>query len=639
MIPNPNSFHAGQSRQPIRHASAGGGSSSQGQGGHSPAGGKQHTSRQRHFSGGGRRGARGRRPPPHFDARKAPEPGEVVISKTPANTIRVIPLGGFEEVGRNMMVVEYGNDRIIVDMGLGFPDEGTPGIDYTIPNISYLHGKERSVRGAFITHGHYDHLGAIPYLMQTLGNPPIFTTPLTRGMILKRQDDFPHAPKLEIRQLIKSDPTPITLGPFTVEHFHVNHNIPGSIGLAIHTPIGTIVHSCDFKFDFQPIGDEPADLNHIAEIGRKGVLALLSDSTGAEHPGHSLSEKTIMDNLDVVFAHAEGRVIMATFASLIGRLQQGFLLAEKHGRKVAIDGFSMKANIEVAQGLGYLKIPKGMIVDIRDVEKMDPKRVAVFCTGAQGESKAVLMRIANREHRFVQIHPHDTVIFSSSIVPGNERAVQYLKDELMRAGAKVFHYKMMDIHASGHAYAEDLKLMMALIKPKFLVPIHCQYSMLKTHAELGESVGMRPEEIAVGFNGAIIEITREAIQVRKEKVPAQYVFVDGLGIGYVKEVVLRDRQQMAADGMFVVIAIVDSKEGRVRGEPDIISRGFIYMRESQELLKAARERGKERVATHMQNGRPTDWTHLRDSIREDLGRFFFEKTQRRPMVLPVIIEL
>ena len=593
------------------------------------------------FSGQRRRGGPGhnRRPAPHFDARKAPEPGEVSISQAPANTIRIIPLGGFEEVGRNMMVIEYGNDRIIIDVGLKFPEEDTPGIDYIIPNIAYLHGKERSIRGIFITHGHYDHMGAIPYLMQTLGNPPIFTTPLTRGMIMKRQDDFPHAPKLEIHQLTKQDPKPVVLGPFTVEYFHVNHNIPDSIGLAIHTPIGTLVHSCDFKFDFNPIGDEPADLNRIAAIGSKGVLALLSDSTGAEHPGHSLSEGTIMENLDQVFQKAQGRVIMATFASLIGRIQQGFLLAEKYGRKVAIDGYSMKANIEVAQGLGYLKIPKGMIVDIRDVEKMDPQRVAVFCTGAQGESKAVLMRIANREHRFVQIHPNDTVIFSSSIVPGNERAVQYLKDSLMRAGAKVFHYKMMDIHASGHAYAEDLKLMMALTKPKFLVPIHGQYSMLKTHAELGESVGMAPTQIAVGFNGAIIEVTQNTISVLKEKVPGGYVFVDGLGIGDVKEVVLRDRQQMAADGMFVVVAVVDTRAGKVKGEPDIISRGFVYMRESQELLDVARGRVKEKVEAHFHNGNPMNIAHLRDSIREDLGRIFFLKTQRRPMVLPVIIEV
>ncbi|OHA47899.1 MAG: hypothetical protein A2806_02205 [Candidatus Terrybacteria bacterium RIFCSPHIGHO2_01_FULL_48_17] len=562
------------------------------------------------------------------------------MPKPTQKAVRVIPLGGFEEVGRNMMVIEYGDDRLIIDIGLRFPEEDTPGIDFIIPNISYLRGKEKTIHGIFITHGHYDHMGALPYLLRDLGNPPVYTTALTRGMILKRQEDFPDSPKPQIHLLKKGDPTPMRLDPFIIEHFHVNHNIPDSIGLAIKTPIGTIVHTCDFKFDFKPVGDEPADLQKIAEIGSRGVLCLLSDSTGAEHPGYSLSESVIMENLDPIFKNAEGRVIMATFASLIGRLQQGFLLAEKYGRKVAIDGYSMKANVEVARALGHLKIPQGMLVDVRDAEKIDPKRVAVFCTGAQGEARAVLMRIANREHRFITLHPNDTVIFSSSIVPGNERQVQYLKDAVMRQGAHVFHYRMMDIHASGHAYAEDLKLMLALVKPRFLVPIHGQYSMLKTHAELAETMGIPRENVAVGFNGAIIEVGHDKIQVRREKAPAQYVFVDGLGVGDVKEIVLRDRQQMAGDGMFVIIAVVDTHAGKVKGSPDVISRGFVYLKESQQLLREARDLVRNNIEGHAQRAQQQpNWMHVKESIKEELGRFLFEKTQRRPMVLPVIIEV
>lgn len=536
------------------------------------------------------------------------------------------------------MVLEYGNDRIIIDIGLRFAEEDTPGIDYIIPNIAYLRGKEKTIRGIFITHGHYDHMGAIPYLLRDLKSPPIYATPLARGMILKRQEDFPHAGKLEIHTIDKRDPQPIRVGPFTVEPFHVNHNIPDSIGLAIETPLGTVVHSCDFKFDFHPIGDEPADLLRIAEIGSRGVLALLSDSTGAEHPGHSLSELTIYENLDQLFRNAPGRIILATFASLIGRHQQVFLLAAKHGRRVALDGYSMRTNIEIAQGLGYLKIPKGTLIPLEQTHTLDPKRVVILCTGAQGESRAVLMRIANREHRSIRIQPNDTIIFSSSIVPGNERSVQNMKDALARQGARVYDYKTMDIHASGHAYAEDLKLMISLIKPKFLIPIHGHYSMLRAHAELAESVGIPKENIAIGYNGSVIEFDRERIQVRDEQIPANLVFVDGIGVGDVKEIVLRDRQMMAQDGMFVIVAVVDTREGTVRGEPDIISRGFVYLRESAPLLNEARRRVKE-IVEQASRVRPVDWAYVRDSIREDLAKFFFEKTQRRPMVLPVIIEV
>lgn len=554
------------------------------------------------------------------------------------DALKIVPLSGFEEVGRNMMYIEWNRNIIIIDVGLRFPEEDTPGIDYIIPNISSLRGREKDILGVFITHAHLDHMGAIPYLSGPLGNPPIFTTPLTRGMIMRRQEEFPRAPRLEIHTIRKDERKPIRLGPFTIEPFHVNHNVPDSIGLAIATPIGTVVHSCDFKFDFKPVCDTPADIGRMAEIGSRGVLTLLSDSTGAEHPGHSLSESVIMANLEEIFKKASGRILAATFSSLIGRIQQVFMLAEKYGRKVAIDGFSMKTNIEIAENLGYLKVPRGAIITPHEAQRMPPSKVVVMCTGAQGEEGAVLMRIANREHKFLTIKEHDSVIFSSSIVPGNERQVQYLKDSLMRQGAHVYHYRMMDIHASGHAYQEDLRLFFNLMKPKFFIPIHGQFSMLRAHADIAESVGIPANHIAVASNGSIIEITKDRIEIAKTSVPAQYVFVDGLGIGDVKDVVLRDRQVMAQDGMVIVVAVIDTKERRVRGEPDVISRGFVYSREAEAVTKEAQKRIHHIVESASAGG-TVNWAYVKDMIRERLGEYFYTKTKRRPMVIPIIIEV
>src|SRR3989344_3723207 len=572
---------------------------------------------------------------PRRHARPRPMPA---FQQDLRDILKIVPLSGFEEVGRNMMYIEWNRNIIIIDMGLRFPEEDTPGIDYIIPNISSLRGREKDILGVFITHGHLDHMGAIPYLIGSLGNPPVFTTPLTRGMILRRQEEFPRAPKLEAHTIRKDERKPIHLGPFTVENFHVNHNIPDSIGLSIATPLGTIVHSCDFKFDFSPVGDTPADIGRMAEIGSRGVLALLSDSTGAEHPGHSLSEAVIMDNLEEIFDKANGRIIAATFSSLIGRIQQIFILAEKHGRKVALDGFSMKTNVEIAQNLGYIKIPRGMMISPNEAQKLPPQKVVLMCTGAQGEEGAVLMRIANREHRFLSIKKDDSVIFSSSIVPGNERQVQYLIDSLMRQGAEVYHYRMMDIHASGHAYQEDLKLLLNIMKPKFFIPIHGQFSMLKAHANIAASAGVKEENIVVASNGNVIELTKERISIAKNSIPAQYVFVDGLGIGDVKDVVLRDRQAMAKDGMFIVVAVIDTRARKIKGEPDIISRGFVYARESEDIIKEA----KHRINTIVENTARepvVNWPYVRDTIRERLGEFFYQKTKRRPMIIPIIIEV
>lgn len=559
--------------------------------------------------------------------------------------LKIIPLGGLEEVGRNMTLFEYENpetkkrDIIIVDMGLQFPEEDMPGIDYIIPNISYLKDNNLIpfIRGIIITHGHYDHIGAIPYLISQLNNPPIYTTGLTRGIILKRQDDFTDQPKLNINLIKKNDK--IQLGCFNIEFFHVNHNIPDGVGLAIETPVGTIVHTGDFKFDHSPIGDEPADISKIAQIGAKKVLALLSDSTNAEVPGYSISEKTIQDNLEIIFKDAPGRIITATFASLLSRVQEIINLAEKYDRKVAIDGYSMRMNVEAAKELGYIKFQKGDLIKAQHINDYPPKKVVVVCTGAQGEGNAVLMRIANGEHRHIKVQKGDTIIFSSSVVPGNERTVQGLKDILCRQGAKIYHSQIMDIHASGHAQQEDLKMMINLINPKFFIPIHGNYYMLKLHAELAESLGIPPENTLVASNGNIINLDGEKMWIDREKAQTNYIMVDGLGVGDVGQVVLRDRQVMARDGMFVIIVTIDRQTGEIRTSPDIISRGFIYMRESQELLKQVRQRVKVIVRQTVGQQTPANWVYVRDNLRDKIGQFLYSKTQRRPVILPVVIEV
>jgi ribonuclease J len=551
--------------------------------------------------------------------------------------LRIIPLGGLEEVGRNMTLFEYNNDIIIVDMGLQFPEEDMPGIDYIIPHIGYLKGKEKNIKGVFITHGHYDHIGAIPHLMPKLGNPPIFTAALTAGIIKKRQEEYLKAKPLNVKVI--NFESKINLGNFRIEFFHVNHNIPDVLGLAIYTPEGLIIHTGDFKFDHSPTADKPADIGRIAQLGAQNVLALMSDSTGAESPGYSISEQEIQKTLDDIFSKSQGRIIVATFSSLISRVQQIITLSEKYGRKVAIDGYSMRTTVELANKLGYLKIKKGTIIKPEQVKNYPDNRISLMCTGAQGEGKAVLMRIVNKEHRHIQIKKGDSVIFSSSVVPGNERTVQNLKDQLYRQGANVIHYKMMDVHAGGHAQIEDLKMMINLIKPKFFIPIHGNYYMLRLHANIAESIGMSPSNTIIAGNGNVIEITKGSAVISKEKVPSNYVMVDGLGVGDVGNVVLRDRQQMSKDGMFTIVIIVDSKTGKVIGSPDIISRGFIYMKESTELIKETKDKVTEIANKKAVGEHGTNWSYIRDNIRDKIGQFLFTKTQRRPMILPVVIEV
>ncbi|OGZ17717.1 MAG: hypothetical protein A2Z78_00185 [Candidatus Nealsonbacteria bacterium RBG_13_36_15] len=552
-------------------------------------------------------------------------------------SLKIIPLGGLGEVGRNMMILEWQGKILIIDMGFRMPEEDMPGVDYIIPNISYLKGREKNILGVVFTHGHYDHIGAVPYLIEKIGYPPLFASPLARGIILRRQEDFPIKRKLEIKSIRNG--SIIKLGPFGVEFFRQNHNIPDNFGLFIQTPIGNLVHTSDFKFDSSPVNDLPTDFKKLNRISLQKILLLMSDSTGAEEEGHSFSESLISKNLEEIFKKAKGRIIAATFASLINRIQQIIILSEKYGRKVAIEGYSMRTNVEISRNLGYLKIKKGTLINTKYIEKLPDSKITVLCTGAQGEGQAVLMRIATKEHPLLRLKGGDSVIFSSSVIPGNERTVQILKDGLYRQKAEVFHYRMMDIHAGGHAQREELKKMIKIMRPKFFFPIHGQLSMMVANANLAKSQGIPERNIILAENGQIIILNRKEAFVQNKTVPSNYVMVDGLGVGDVGEVVLRDRKTLAKDGMFVIVAVVDRQTGRVRGSPDIISRGFVYLRESKELLAATRKKVISIVNQTAGSDGVVNWTYVKDEVRNKIGQFLYTKTQRRPMILPVIIEV
>lgn len=557
------------------------------------------------------------------------------------DNLKVIPLGGLGEVGRNMMLLEYKDSILIIDMGFRMPEETMPGIDYIIPDISYLLENKRykNVVGVVITHGHYDHIGAVPYVWNRIGNPPIYAAPLAKGITMKRQDEFKDQPKLDINEV--KDGSKIKLGVYEIEFFRQNHSIPDNMGLLIKTPVGNIVHTSDFKFDDFPVNEQPTDFKKLERIAKDGVHLLMCDSTGAEEPGHSLSEKDIYENMDKIFAGAKGRIIMATFSSLINRIQQAVTLSEKYNRKVGFIGHSMRSNVEVTKKLGYLKSQKGTLLKkVAEVNNLPDNQVAILCTGAQGEENAGLMKIATGEHQSISIKPGDTIVFSSSVIPGNERSVQMLKDDFIRQKANVFHYKMMDIHAGGHAQRDEIKQMISIMKPKFFMPVHGQFSMLFANARLAEDeCGYKEDQTILADNGNVINVTKDKAFIDKKSVSAEYIMVDGLGIGDVGEVVLRDRQMLAKDGIFVIIAVVNRKTGKVQESPDVISRGFVYLKESKDLLYQARKKVIATIEKSTTSGQVTNWTYVKDNVRNHLGDFLFQKTQRRPMVLPVIIEV
>jgi ribonuclease J len=548
--------------------------------------------------------------------------------------LKIIPLGGLGEYGKNMMVFEYGPDLIVIDCGMMFPGEEFLGIDFVIPNIEYLLKNKQKIRGMIITHGHEDHTGGLPYIWPKLGIP-IFTTKLTAGLIEVKMSEFEiKNPRLN---LVKPGDI-LHLGPFKIEFFRVNHSIPDGVGLAIQTPVGLFVHTGDFKFDPTPIFEDPTDLKKLASYRQRGVLGLLSDSTNAEESGHSISEKEVGKVIENIFAQAKGRLIVTSFASLISRIQSVINAAAKFKRKVAIAGYSMEKNIEMASKLGYLKIPQGVLQDIRRINRLPDHQIVILCTGSQGEEMSALVRMASGEHKKVQIKEGDTVLISGSKIPGNERAIYDTIDNLYRLGATIEHREEIGIHTSGHAKQEELKKMIEYTKPKYLIPIHGEYRMLVRHAELGQQLGIPKERTLVLEDGQVIEFTHGFGKITKERINASYVLVDGLGVGDIGQIVLRDRQVMAKDGIFVVILTIDKKTGRIITSPDIISRGFVYMRASEDLIQRARQEVKKMFSRH-NNRYPLDLDFIKRSIRDEMGEFLYQNTERRPMVIPVIIEV
>jgi ribonuclease J len=553
--------------------------------------------------------------------------------------LRIIPMGGIEEVGENMTVLEYGDDLIVIDMGLAFPDDTMPGIDYIIPDTKWLEANKRRIRGIIITHGHLDHIGAIPYILPKLGDPPIYTLPLTAGFIKKRLEEFNLLGRSKINTLTKDDV--LALGNFKVRFFRLNHSIPDSVGLCITTPVGQIIYATDWKFDHTPVDGKPTEFDKIAKFGAEGVLLLMSDSTNAVKPGYCISEKELGQTIDRAFGEIKGRIIFANFSTSISRIQQVFNASAKYNRKIIVTGRSMVNNIEIALSLGYLKIQPKIVIKSEQAKKYPDNQIVVLTTGSQGEDAAGLARIARGDHKTVKIKKGDTVIVSASPIPGNERAVSAVLSNLARLGAHVIYNKNLDIHTSGHAHQEELKLMIALTKPKYFMPIHGEHHMIVTHADLAKGMGVPESNIFTLDNGQILEINsaKEAKIVEDPKVTTGYVFIDGLGIGDVGEVVIRDRQVMAQDGMFVVIITLNRRDGKLINQPDIISRGFIYMKGNDDLIREVKHEVRKLVESKGKEKLEPNWAYLRNIIRDEIGEYLYQKTERRPMILPVIIEV
>ena len=582
-----------------------------------------------------------------FKSNKAKTPLSIK-SQNSFGKLRVMVLGGLEEVGRNMTLIEYNKEVIIIDMGLQFPEEDMPGIDYIIPNVSYLEDKKDWVKAVFITHGHFDHIGGIPHIMGKIGNPPMFMGKMTAGLVQKRMTEFKKAPVLKIKEITEDDRVKIS-DNLQVEFLRVNHSIPDCFAIIVNTPLGKVVHTGDFKIDFSPVNDKPADLNRIAQLGADNVLLLMSDSTDATHPGYQISESAIGDEMGKIFEKVEGRIIIGTFASQLSRIQKIFDLAKKYGRRISLQGRSMNDNVEIAHQIGYLKFDPRILVEDKELSRLRDNKVIIIGTGAQGENNAFLSRVVNNEHRTVRLKKGDTVIFSSSVIPGNERSIQNLMDAVVRQGARIINYKMMDIHAGGHAKAEDLKLMMRLIKPQYFMPIEANHYMLRAHADLAEQVGIPRENIFVADNGQVVSFKKgtkniadkkyEVLgELTKEKVPTDYVMVDGSGVGDVSDIVLRDRRLMSEDGMIVAIVTLGAKTGALIGSPDLISRGFIYMKENRDLIE--KTRAKVKAIVNEKNPKlPIDEDQVKNKIRNEIGQFLFAHTKRRPMVLPVVIKI
>ena len=551
--------------------------------------------------------------------------------------LKIIPIGGCEEVGRNMTIFEYGNDIVILDMGLQFPEEDMPGIDYIIPNVKYLEGKEKRIKAVIFSHGHLDHIGAAPILLEKLGNPTIIGRDLTLALVKHKQDDYKKDSAKKLKTIhIKSINDVYYLGKITVKFFKVEHSIMDAVGVIIETPNGTAIHPGDWTLERDKNGKCSVDYSHLSKLRQPTVLML--ESLGVVHEKSHGTYEDMYKNLTSVISKATGRVIIGTFSSQLERIKWVLKAAEKLGKKVALDGYSMKMNVEIAKKLGYIKVNPSLLIDMRKINNYNENKVIVMCTGAQGEENAVLMRIVNGQHKNIKLKKRDTVVFSSSVIPGNERTIQRLKDNMYRQCDNVIHGDFMDVHVSGHATRQDILEMIKQIKPTYFMPVYANHYFLKEAEKLAYEHGFKKEKIFVPDNGSILEVDKNGAKFLGKKAVSDYVFVDGLGVSDTQNIVLRDRQALATDGMLVVIVTIDSKTAKLVQNPDIISRGFVFLKDNKELIESIRDKVKKLVI----KSDPKTWAdtnQIKNDIRDKIGQFVFTKTAKRPMVLPVVIEV
>lgn len=553
------------------------------------------------------------------------------VSKT--DKLKIIPLGGMGEIGKNITVIEYKNEIIIIDCGMTFPEDEMLGVDIVIPDATYLFKNRNKIKGLFLTHGHEDHIGAIPYVLKKL-NMPIYGTALTLGLLENKLKE--HKLDKVSLNVVKHGDT-VTLGSFSVEFIRTGHSIPDASALAITTPVGVLIHTGDFKIDYTPISGDVIDLARFAELGSQGVLALMSDSTNVERPGYTMSEKMVANSFQDIFSKSDSRIIVATFASNIYRIQQLISAAEENGRKVVLSGRSMLNTTTVSYDLGYLKIQEGTLIDIKDMNKYDNNQLCLIMTGSQGEPMSALTRIANGEHRQISLFPDDIVVLSATPIPGNEKTVSKIVNKLIEKGIHVIYDAQAEVHVSGHACQEELKLIQTLVQPKFFLPVHGEYRHLKLHAELAEALGTPSENIFIMENGRILELTEDSGKFTGT-VPSGNILVDGLGIGDVGNIVLRDRKHLSEDGLIVVVVTMSKQDGKIIAGPDIISRGFVYVRESEDLMVEATNIVKD-ILAKCEKKNITDWATLKASVRDGLRSFLYERIKRNPMILPIIMEV